>query len=219
MFVVRFKPSVFSPKQMTIFANCQNDHLRVWWPRSQAFSVLGCADSHLFSELAKHLDSETRGVAWMVSCLRHLTWDVDPVLLWFFVSWNISERLVIQKKKGQFCTSGSQRFATFKSTFSCGVSMGFGLRARGGVMDSHFFQNALDNEIRDSRSEIRDPRSEIRDPRSKIRDSRSEIRDSRSEIRDPRFEIRDSRSEIRDPRSEIRDSRSEIRDSRFQFRH
>ena len=28
-----------------------------------AFSVLGCADSHLFSELAKHLDSETREVS------------------------------------------------------------------------------------------------------------------------------------------------------------
>ena len=133
---------------MTIFANCQNDHLRVWWPRSQAFSVLGCADSHLFSELAKHLDSETRGVAWMVSCLRHLTWDVDPVLLWFFVSskyfWKVgdSKKERSERWSWQFGNSGSQRFATFKSTFSCGVSMGFGLRARGGVMDWHLFTRA-----------------------------------------------------------------------------
>lgn len=83
-----------------------------------AFSVLGCADSHLFSELAKHLDSETRGG---LSALRRLSPPLAAELAWALASARVEAPTVFSTLQ-ELCVS---QLESLETEDLCGFAWAF----------------------------------------------------------------------------------------------
>eukprot|EP00434_Breviolum_minutum_P029421 symbB.v1.2.026017.t1/scaffold2529.1/size77954/5 len=83
-----------------------------------AFSVLGCADSHLFSELAKHLDSETRGG---LSALRRLSPPLAAEFAWALASARVEAPTVFGTLQ-ELCVS---QLESLETEDLCGFAWAF----------------------------------------------------------------------------------------------